>query len=172
MASSSLGVPTVVSGNDFAPPPLLPHWIQTPTEKSVCLVTLAARPDSSSTGIFCKVGPDLAVITSRLQVQSESTACFAVAEFFFTGASQPQHTSKLNPHVLHANFSVTPPSGEGRRRGRRRGGGGAGRGGEGTDYDMVAIGLPRGGRPRFEDRMRKGVMHELTPMELSTDWEE
>jgi hypothetical protein len=156
---SVMGVP-VTFGKHVAPPPRKQPWVQDDVEKSCCLVTLAARDEASATGVICKVGPELCVLTNQLLVQSEPTACFASAEFFFGPSSKPQHTSKLNPHILWDVFGVENPDKHWRGQQGKK---------DIMDYNMVVIGLEKANRPVYEDRVKKGVMHELKPLELTTD---
>lgn len=62
---------------------------------SVCLVALAARADSKATGIFCKFGSEMCILTTSLLIPSEPVACFANAMFFITGSSKAQHAVKV-----------------------------------------------------------------------------
>ena len=137
---------------------------------SVCLVALAARADSRSTGLFCKFGSEMCILTTQLLIPSEPVACFATAEFFITGEAgaerrlersdnksniltrsllvagscRAQHTVKLNPQVT---FELL----------------------EGDGCKMTIVGMPKTLRPAFEDGEHRGRMKELPPMQLCTD---
>ena len=109
---------------------------------SVCLVALAARSGSKATGLFCKWGSEMCILTNQLLISSEPVACFATAEFFISGACTAQHTVKLNPQVLF----------------------------EQLDYSkMTLIGFPKSGRPKFHDEENRGKMQELPPTDLCAD---
>ena len=144
---SSIGVPVVSRKEKFNPPiaPLDP-WEQSDTEKACCLVTLAAQDSSKATGMFCKIGPELVVLVTKMLITSESSASFATAEFYSSGASTPEHHVKLNPKILFENLN-----------GEEEGG-------------MAVIGCPKSGAPKFEvEGGKKGVFVDLPPMELCTD---
>ncbi|GMI14327.1 hypothetical protein TrVE_jg2183 [Triparma verrucosa] len=141
---SVMGLPVVAPNQKKRPPqaPIQP-WNQSVVEKGVCLVTLAAREGKSS-GIFCKVGSEITVLTSSLLIPSESVSCFATSEFFFKGGSNPDWTVKLNPQVW---WEVV--------------GGG-----------MCVVGVIKENRPKYEDEVTPGLMVELEPLKICTDLRE
>lgn len=140
---SAIGVPIVSKRTKrYAPLPKLNPWEQKDTEKATCLVTLAAQDGAAAPGIFVKVGSELAVLVNDLVVGSQSAATFASAEFYVTGAADPQHHVKLKPRNLFERCG---------------------------DSGMVLIGLPKSGRPQFEDEARRGLLKDLPPMQLCTD---
>ena len=157
---SAIGVPIVSKRTKHYPPlPPLSPWSQSSFERATCLVTLAARPGASGTGLFVRVGSDLAIMTADVVVGSAAAAMFASAEFYVEGGAEPQHDVKLNPRILFERCQ--------RQQQRRRGeGGGGGDDDSGVGGGMVLVGLPKVGRPKFEDAARRGLLQDLPPMPL------
>jgi hypothetical protein len=184
---SSIGVP-VVSRKEKRLVPLktLDPWIQSDAERAICLETLAARDSSKATGIFCKVGPELAILVTTMLITSESSASFATAEFYPAGAATPEHHVKLDPKIMFESMVTRI---EGRNRARKNAAYKQQRQitnqnqkqqqeeeeGEHAlvDFDeggMAFIGCPKASAPKFEVKGgKRGVFISLPPIELCTN---
>lgn len=103
--------------------------------------SLRSPLQGKAAGIFCKVGSEITILTTSLIIPSESVACFATAEFFFSGSSTPHHTVQLNPQIIY----------------------------ERVNNGMVILGVPKLGKPKYEDKITQGLMVELNPLKLCTN---